>query len=175
MENAHKTALRVTVVTLIALLVVAAIGYSLAPRVEAPVKDPADTTGNRATTTPEVKEEAKPVYTPPAYTPPPVTKTHIEINQIKNENTGTTNNTVQDRNEPVTEPPQTAPVFTEPRKLTVTERGEDILNIYNLTGTVEHLEEKNQIKVTLSTGQQVVHDLVDGWEEKLKLIINRIK
>lgn len=192
MNHAHKTAVKIALLSLIAMLVGAAISYYVAQRVytekqEVEKQEPQDLIGNTTTTTPEqvkddstnekkyIKENTKttysqqPIYTEP--TTPPITNNHIEINTITKENNGTINNTVQPRNEPVTNPTQ---AFTPPREMTPTEIGHDILNIYKLTGTVEHLD-NGKLRVTLSTGQQVVQDLVDGWEEKLKLTINRIK
>lgn len=113
-------------------------------------------------------------------TQPAPAQTHIEINEIKNESQGDINvGTLQTRTEPVTpqvlEPAAApAPQFIEPAPMTPTQIAQDILKLYNLTGTVQELS-NNRIKVTLSTGQEVVQDMVGEWAEKLKLTLNKIK
>lgn len=133
-----------------------------------------------ASTTPEVKTEVKaklPVYVVPnepekIYIGVPATQPSIEItNGVKNEGSGTVNvyNPPQQQT-----PPQSSVPFIEPRVMTTLEIGQDIVKLYDPNGTAE-LYGDNMLRVRAFGGRTVTIDLTAGWEERLKLTLNKIK
>lgn len=135
-----------------------------------------------ATTTPAAEVEVKaklPVYVNPnqpekIYIGVPATQPTIEItNGVKNEGSGVVNV----YNPPQTQLPQTAPVtpvFVEPRPMTTLEVANDIVDLYDTSGTAE-LYGDNMLRVYIFGGKSVTIDLTAGWEEKLKATLNKIK
>lgn len=134
-----------------------------------------------ASTTPAAEVEVKaklPISTPPATIYVPVQtqapQPTIEItNGVKNEGSGVVNV----YNPPQTQLPQTAPVvpvFVEPRVMTMLEIAQDIVELYDTAGSAE-LYSDNMLRVYIYGGKSVTIDLTAGWEERLKLTLNKIK
>jgi hypothetical protein len=184
--NNHLRALKTSLLVLLGIVIIAGVGYRLAQEVhqetepvvpEQPVIAPApEEPEETVVEEPAQEPEVRTIYVPevryvPQPTPP--TPTHIEINEVKNESQGDINvGTLQTRNDPVTtpEPAAALPPLPVEESMTPVEIGYDILALYNLQGTVVELP-NNRLKVTLSTGQEVIQDMVGEWAEKLKLTI----
>ena len=134
-----------------------------------------------ATTTPEVVEIAtttepktlvkpniqeKPVTSKPEYTSPAPVYIPPVINVTQNNYTApTTNNEV-----PVT----SSSDFVEPKPMTTLEIAQDIVKLYDPNGTAEIYNE-TKIRAYVFNGKSVTVDLVQGWEENLKLTLRKIK
>lgn len=141
-----------------------------------------------ATTTPEEveeikeevvtpkKEEPKPIVVPtptptyvaptppapkpePTYTPPPVI--------INNTN-------IQTAPQQQAPPPTNAPQFVEPVPKTDLEIATEIVHLYDPNGSAEYYNE-NMIRVRAFGNKTVTIERTQGWEERLKLTLNKIK
>jgi len=98
---------------------------------------------------------APPPYTPPAYTPPPITNVYIT-------------------NPPMAEAPQPTPEPVAAPK-TLLQEALEIVQQYDPTGTVQHLEEQQAIRIYAFNGKDATLDIHDGWQETLKGVLNKIK
>lgn len=103
----------------------------------------------------------------PAYTPPPVSITNVNIQTAP-----------QQAPQAATAAPQpaaaAAPAFMEPTPKTTLEIATEIVHMYDPKGTAQ-LVGSDKIQVTAYGGKSVTTDLVDGWEEKLKAVLRKIK
>jgi len=102
----------------------------------------------------------QPVYTPPQVI---INNTNIQIPPAETP-------TIQTKPEVTT----TAPEYTEPAPQTNLEIAQQIVELYDQNGKAEYWG-SNGIRVTAYGGKTVTIDIVTGWEEKLKLTLNKIK
>lgn len=135
-----------------------------------------------ATTTPEVLEVATttepktlvkpniqetPVTSKQEYTSPAPVYVPPVINVTQNNYTAPTTNTTN-------ETPVTSSDFVEPKPMTPLEIAQDIVKMYDPNGTAQMYTE-TKIRAYVFNGKSVTVDLVQGWEENLKLTLRKIK
>jgi len=134
----------------------------------------ANTVATTTEPTLEPKKEVQTVYQP-VYVPTQAPTPTVEItNGVKSEGGGTVNyyQAPQQQTPPATTAP--APDFIEPAPMTPLEIAQDIVEIYDPNGTAQ-LYGDNMIRVYVYGGKSVTTELTQGWEEKLKLTLNKIK
>lgn len=101
----------------------------------------------------------------PAYTQPPVTINNVNIQAAPQE---------QEPQAQQAAAGAALQVFVEPRTMTTQEIATDIVHMYDPNGTAE-IVGGDKVKATVFGGKSVTTDIIDGWEERLKGALRKMK